>query len=160
MADFTFNQGLGRPCEYASRVANNDPANSALVIVLLKVVEADNVLEDYDTLAAILAAPGNTEADFTNYARIVFDDTDISEPVPNDTNNTQSVDMPDPVWVSAGGITDNNLVKLLVCFDSDTTGGTDANLVPLTAHDFVITTNGNDLTGAVNAAGFFTASKT
>lgn len=156
MADGVFNISKGRANERTSRVANNDPANSALTIVLLKVAEADATLEDYDDLGAILAAMGNTEADFTNYARKELTDAVISEPVTDDTNNWQTADFPDQTWTAAGGTLDNTLVKLLVCYDNDTGAGTDANIIPLTHHDFAITTNGGDLT-AQTPNGFFRA---
>jgi hypothetical protein len=54
--------------------------------------------------------------------------------------------------VSAGAVTD-----LIICYDNDSTGGTDANLVPLTQHDFAITPDGSDVTAVINAAGFFRA---
>jgi len=157
MADGVFNISKGKVNEFVARVDGNDPAPSALVVVLLKVVESDALLRDYDTLAAILAG-ANTEADFTNYARKVITDTGLTAPVPDDTGDAQSADFPDPVWTAAGGATNNNLVKAIVCYDADTGAGTDANLVPLTFHNFVITTNGGDLTAQLAAAGFFTAS--
>jgi hypothetical protein len=156
MADGVFNIAKGRVNEYVGRVDANDPTNSALVVVLLKVSEADGTLEDYDTLSALIAG-ANTEADFTNYARKVLVDTDVSNPAPDDTNNRQDADIPDQTWTSAGGTTDNTLTKLIVCYDNDSTGGTDANLIPLTHHDFAITTNGNDLSALINAAGFYRA---
>jgi hypothetical protein len=158
MANGVFNIAKGRVNGYHSRVNDNDPANSALIVVLLKVTEVDATLEDYDDLATLLAAAGNTEADFTNYARKTLTDTDIGATTVDDTNNNQRADIPDQTWTSAGGTTDNTLVKLLVCYDSDTTGGTDSNIIPLTFHDFSTTTNGNDLTAVVNANGYFSAS--
>lgn len=157
MADGVFNIAKGRVNGYHDRVNSNDPANSGLVVVLLKVVEADAVLEDYDDLATLLAAAGNTEADFTNYARKVLTDTDITAPTVDDTNNNQRADIPDQTWTTAGGATNNTLTKMLVCYDNDTTAGTDANIVPLTYHDFTATTNGNDLVAVLNANGYFSA---
>lgn len=157
MADGVFNIAKGRVNEYVNRVDSNDPTNSALVVVLLQVAEADATLEDYDDLGALLAG-SNTEATFTNYARKVLTDTDVTAPTPDDTNNRQDADIPDQTWTSAGGATNNTLVKMLVCYDSDTTAGTDANIIPLTYHDFAITTNGNDLSALINAAGFYRAS--
>ena len=157
MADGTFNIAKGKVNGYVDRVDTNDPTNSALIIVLLKVAEADGTLEDYDTLSALLAG-SNTEADFTNYARKTLTDSDLTAPTPDDTNNWQTADMPDQTWTSAGGATNNTLVKLLVCYDNDSTGGTDANIVPLTHHDFAATTDGSDLVNVVNAVGFFKAS--
>ena len=114
--------------------------------------------EDYDDLSTLLAAAGNTEANFTNYARKILTDTEVTVPVPDDTNNWQASDIADQVWSNAGGTTDNTLTKLLICYDPDTTTGTDSDLIPLTYHDFAITTNGATLTGEINANGFHRAS--
>lgn len=157
MADFVFNIAKGKVNEYHDRVVNNDPTNAALVIVLLQAAEADATLEDYDDLATLLAQGGNTEADFTNYARKVLTDSDLSASVVDDTNNRREADMADQTYTSAGGASNNTLVKLLVCYDSDTTGGTDSNIIPLTAHDFSVTTDGNDIVAQINAAGYFRA---
>lgn len=157
MADGVFNIAKGRIVELYNRVDNSDPTNAVLVLVLLKVAEADSTLEDYDTLSALLLG-SNTEADFTSYARITLDDTDLSASAVDDTNNRYDLDIPDQTWSSAGGVSDNTLVKLLICYDSDSTGGTDANIVPLCHYDFAVTTDGNDLTAQVASAGFFRAS--
>lgn len=157
MANGVFNNAKGKVNEYVARVAGNDPSNSALVIVLLQLAEADATLEDYDDLSTLLTQSGNTEANFTNYARIELTDSVISAPSPDDTNNVQNADIPDQTYSSAGGTTDNDLVKLLVCYDSDTTGGDDTNIVPLTHHDFVVSTDGNNLQATINSSGFFQA---
>lgn len=158
MADGVFNIAKGRVNEYVSRVDSNDPTNSALVIVLLKAAEADATLQDYDDLGALLAAAGNTEADFTNYTRVVLTDADVTAPTPDDTNNWQNADIADQVYASAGGASNNTLVKLIICYDGDSTAGTDANLIPLTHHDFAVTTDGNDLTAQIATTGFYRAS--
>ena len=75
MGDLAFNVAKGRVVEFYNRVETNDPNNSAFIVVLLKAVEADAVLQDYDDLGALLGAAGNTEADFTNYARKVVTNT-------------------------------------------------------------------------------------
>ncbi len=158
MAAGVFNIAKGRVNEYLNRVDSDDPTNSALIVVLLKVTEAGGTLQDYDTLAALLAG-SNTECDFTNYARKTIIQTGVAMAAPDDTANTLSSDITtDPVWTAAGGASNNNIVKLLICYDSDTTGGTDTNIIPLTYHDFVVSTNGGDITAAIDAAGFFTAS--
>lgn len=156
MADGVFNIAKGKVNEYHDRVDGNDPANSALVVVLLSAAEADGTLEDYDTLAAVLAG-ANTEATFTNYARKVLTDTDITASVVDDTNNRREADIPDQTWSSAGGASNNTLVKMLICYDNDTTAGTDTNIIPLCHYDFSATTNGGDLTAQINAAGYFRA---
>lgn len=158
MADGVFNIAKGRVAELVARVDANDPTNAALVVVLLQETsEADGTLQDYDTLAAVLAG-SNTEADFTDYARKVLTDSDLSTPAPDDSNDRFDVDIPDVQWVDAGGASNNTLDKLLVCYDPDTTSGTDANIIPLTHHDFDTTTDGNTLTAQIAAAGFYRAS--
>ena len=162
MASITFNIAKGKVNAYTERVVNNDPANSALVVVLLKTVQADATLLDYDTLGDILAAGGgtaNVECDFTNYSRRVLTDADLSAPTVDDTGNEQYSDAPDQTYTAAGGAANNTIVKALICYDSDTTGGTDANLVPLVACGFSVnpTTDGNDLVLRIAANGFFGA---
>jgi hypothetical protein len=44
----------------------------------------------------------------------------------------------------------------VIGYDSDTTAGTDANIIPLTCHDFVITPDGSTVTALVT--NFFRAS--
>lgn len=117
-------------------------------------IEADATLADYDTLAAILAA-ANDEADATNYVRKTAASV---TPTVDDTNDRLDVDFADITWTALGGASNNTLAKLLVCYDPDTTGGTDADIIPLTAHDFSVTTDGTDVTAVVAAAGFYRAS--
>lgn len=156
MANIVFNIAKGEVNAYVKRVVNNDPANSALVVVLLKTAEADSVLQDYNTLGNILAG-ANTEADFTNYSRKILTNTELSLPTVDDSGNQQFSDAPDLTYASAGGAVNNAIVKMLICYDSDTTSGTDANLVPLVAIDWVITTDGNDLVAVFGSTGFFGA---
>ena len=158
MADLVFNIAKGRVVEWYNRVKSNDPANSAFIVVLLKVAESDATLIDYDDLAAIIAG-ANTEAVFTNYVRKTVTDAELAAlPAPDDGNDRFDIDMPDVVWTSAGNGANDTLVKLLVCYDSDTAGGTDANILPVAHYDFAVTTDGNDLTAQIDAAGFFRAS--
>lgn len=156
MANEVFNVAKGRVNELLRRIVANDPTNSALVVVLLKVAEADATLRDYDTLSALLAG-SNTEADFTNYARKVLTDADLANPTVDDTGDTQWSDMGDQTWTSAGGAANNSLVKLVICYDNDSTSGDDTNLIPLTHHDFVVTTDGSNLVAQVAATGFYSA---
>lgn len=149
MADGVFNIAKGRFAYYATLPAASD----ALIVVLLKAtgLEADDTLNNYDDLSTLLAA-SNDEADFTNYARKTV--TASVTVTVDDTNNRVDVDMPDLTWVSAGGGTNNSIGKLLVCYDADTGAGTDANIIPLTYHDCVFTTDGTDQVVQLNTAGF------
>lgn len=146
----------GKVNELVARVDGNDPANAVLVVVLLETAAADATLEDFDELDALLGGT-SVEAAFTNYARKVLTDSDVTAPTPDDTNNRQDADIPDQTYTSAGGASNETLAKLLVCFDSDSTGGADTAIIPLTHHDFVITTDGTDIVAQINAAGFFRA---
>lgn len=151
MADGVFNISKGKAGYYATLPAAND----ALIVVLIKStgLEADDTLNNYDDLAALLAA-ANDEADFTNYARKAI--TSVTNTV-DDTNNRLDSDFADQTWTAAGGAANNTLGKLLVCYDPDTTAGTDSSIIPLTYHDFSATTDGSDLTAVVATAGFYRA---
>ena len=158
MADGVFNIAKGRVVEFYNRVESNDPAASALIVVLLKANEAEATLIDRDNLSLVLAEAGNTEAVFTNYARKTLTDADLAAlPAPDDTNERFEVDIPDQTWTSAGNGANDTLTKLLVCYDADTGAGDDTNIIPLTHHDFAVTTDGSDLTAQIAALGFFRA---
>lgn len=142
--DFIFNALKGQDVAFANNVISNSPANSALVVVLLQANQADDDLNNYSDLSSLLANAGNTEATFSNYARKVLDEADVTAAIDN-TANTVTLDMPNQIWTAAGGATNNTLTKLLICYDSDTTAGDDTNIVPVYAYDFAATTNGENL---------------
>lgn len=154
MADGVFNAALGEVKRFAKTA--RDVATEGLVVVLLSAAEADGTLADYDTLAALLAPAGNTEATFTNYTRKVISGADIVITV-DDANDWVDIDVPDQTWTNAGGTTNNTLVKALLVHDPDTGVADDAVMVPLTHHDLAVTTDGNDLTLRFASAGFFRA---
>lgn len=157
MPDFVFNTSLGRVVELYGRVDGNDPANSALIIAAINTTATDATLKDLDTLAAIEADANTAEATNSGYARKVLTDADLVAWAPDDTNDRVDLDIPDQTWTAVaaapGAWTD-----LDICYDSDTTVGTDANIVPMTQHDFVVTPDGSDIVAQVAAAGFFRAS--
>jgi hypothetical protein len=157
VADFVFNIAKGRVAELYNRVDSNDPANSALVIVVLATsgIETDAVLKGKDTLADLVSGATN-EVTNTGYARKVLTDSDLVAFAPDDVNDRVDLDIPDQTWTGvAAGDGWNDLV---VCYDADTTGGADSAIVPLTQHDFVVTPDGSDITAQIAAAGFFRAS--
>lgn len=155
MANGVFNIALGRVNELHERVNDNDPATAGLIVVLLKVVEVDATIKDYDTLALLLAG-SNTEADFTNYARKVLTDTEVVATTVDDGADTRAADVPDQTWTAAGGTLDNTMAKLVLCYAPDT-GGADSTLVPLTYHDYVVTTDGSDLLAQFHVDGYYSA---
>lgn len=153
MANLTFNIAKGRAIELYARVKSNDPTNSALILVPIETagLEADATLIDADTLTALLAGTTNEQ---TTMGRKVLTDVDLAAlPAPDDVNDRYDISLPTVTWTAATG---NAISKIAVCYDSDTTAGTDANIIPLTLFDFVVTPDGSDvqMTGGV----FFRAS--
>lgn len=154
MANFVYNIALGRVAELYNRVDSNDPANSALIIVVIDAgATSDATFKDLDTLSSVLGSA--TERNSNGWARKTLTDADIVAFAPDDANDRVDLDIPDQTWtaVTSGAATD-----LVLCYDSDTTGGTDANIVPLTQHDFAVTPDGSDITAQIAAAGFYRAS--
>lgn len=135
MANIVFNIAKGRINELALRVKNNDPANSALVLVALAQtgLEADSVLVDYDDLGSLLAASTN-EATNTNYARKIITDATLGTIAPDDTNDRFELTIPTQTWDPAPAAGDTWGAYVL-CYDPDTTTGTDSSVVPLLKWD-------------------------
>lgn len=153
MSNIVFNIAKGRIIELYNRVKSNDPANSALILVPIETsgLEADSTLIDVDTLTALVAGATNEQ---TTMGRKTLTDSDLASlPAPDDTNDRYEVSLPTVTWAAASG---NAISKIAVCYDADTTGGTDANIIPLTMFDFAQTPSGADIqmTGGV----FFRAS--
>jgi hypothetical protein len=145
MADLLFNIARGRDVQFAINVNTNTPANSAIGVLLLKVVEANDALADHATVAAMLAAAGNTEADATNYTRITLTDTDgIAVTVSNGSNNV-TVDCGDLLFASLGGGTNNTIHKAVFFYIPDTTSSADADCIPMYAKD--VLNQAGDATG-------------
>lgn len=134
---FVANIAKGRTVEFHDRVATNDPTNSALILTVLALagLESDAVLQDYDDLAALL---GGTSNQVTNvgFARKTLTDANISVAVPNDTLNQTVLSFATQTFsaIAAG----DSWRMLLVCYDSDTTAGTDANIIPMYGIDLLI----------------------
>ena len=155
MANGVFNVAKGRAVELHNRVKNNDPATAGLMFRILKVTEADAVLEDYETYDAILLAAGNTEADFTNYGGgKTITDADIAVATLDHATDTYRCDIDDQTFTAAGGTTDNTTAKVIICYAPDVAGA-NSTLIPLTHHDFVATTDGNDLVASIHVDGYF-----
>lgn len=142
MANIVFNIAKGRVVELYNRVKSNDPTNAALILVPIETsgLEADAVLMDADTLTALLSGATNEQ---TTMGRKVLTDAELAAlPAPDDTNDRYELELPTTTWAAATG---NAISKIAVCYDPDTTGGTDANIVPLTMFDFVQTPSGSDI---------------
>ena len=155
MADIVLNIGKGRVAEFYNRVKSNDPANSALIIVPVDAGgTTDATIRDFATLAAALAG-GLTERNSNGWARKVLTDADLAALAVDNVNDRVDLTIPTQTWtaVTTGAVTD-----LLICYDGDTTAGTDANIIPLVLLDFAITPDGSDVQAVPNASGFYRAS--
>ncbi len=142
MANIVFNIAKGRVVELYNRVENNDPANSAIILIPIETsgLESDATLIDVDTLTALLSGTTNEQ---TTMGRKTLTDADLAAlPAPDDANDRYEVSLPTVTWTAASG---NAISKIAVCYDADTTSGTDANIIPLTMFDFVQTPSGADI---------------
>jgi hypothetical protein len=145
MSNLVFNQALGRVSYYASLPAAND----ALVLVPLEAtgLVADSTMRDYDTLADLLAGASNEQ---TTAGRKTLGTVAVTV---NDTSDRVEADAADVTWTAPTG---NAVGAVVICYDPDTTTGTDADLIPLTKHDVTWTPDGNNFT--LTVADFFRAS--
>jgi len=148
MSDFVFNIAKGKIAYYAGLPATND----ALIAVLLKTagLETESTLKDYDNLSLLLAGTSD-EATFTNYVRKTL--TGVTVTV-DDTNDRVDISSAGITWTSAGGADNTAVSKMIICYDDDTTGGTDTSLIPLFGLDAVFTPDGTDQAFTVTAPGF------
>lgn len=141
MADGIFNISKGAFVEKIRDGATN------VSILLLQANESEAALVDHDDVASMLAAAGNTEANFTNYGR----KTGLTGTITvDDTNDRVDVDVPDQTFTGAGGAANNDLTKMITAYEES---ASDAGRVPMFHHDLIVTTDGNDLIAQMNAAG-------
>lgn len=149
MAQMITNISKGRFARYAD-LPN---ANDALVWVLFSGSETDANILDTDSLTTMVALAVD-EATFTGYARVTASGVTVTV---DDTNNRVDVDVTtDPSWSPT---TAQALTRIGLFYDPDTTGGTDADLVPVFVDDFALTTpTSGTVTYQVAAGGFGRAS--
>lgn len=156
MANYVFNIAKGRVAEFYNRVENNDPSTSALIIVVLASsgLEAQGTLQDKDDLVAVVAGTTN-EVTGTGWNRKTLTDTELAAfPAPDDVNDRYAVAVPTFNWTPSLGA--DTAGSLLVCYDANTGAGTDADVLPLTHHDFSVVPDGNQV--VVSVGDFFRAS--
>lgn len=139
MSAIVFNQALGRVAHYASLPAAND----GLVLIALEAsgLEADAVLRDKDTFADIVAGATNEQA---TVGRKPLSSVTVTI---DDTNDRVAIDAADVTWTAPTG---NAIGAVVICYDPDTTSGTDADLIPLTKHDLSWTPDGNNFSLAIS----------
>ncbi|MCX5537840.1 hypothetical protein OG785_45620 [Streptomyces sp. NBC_00006] len=147
MANVVFNVALGRVAHLASLPAAND----GLVLIPLEAsgLETDAVLRDKDDFAAVVAGATNEQ---TTVGRKPL--TGVTVTV-DDTNDRVNIDAADVTWTAPTG---NPVGAVAICYDPDTTAGTDADLIPLTKHDVSWSPDGNNFSLAI--ADFYRSSST
>jgi len=154
MANFVFNIAKGRAVEFYNRVENNDPSTSALILVPCSASDTEANAQDADDLTAALATAINEQSS-GSWVRKTLTDTELASfPAPDDTNNRYDISVPQVTWTAP--VASNNTTGLLICYDSNTGSGTDADIIPISHHDFVVTADGNDV--VLNSGVFFRAS--
>lgn len=157
MANIVLNRAKGRTTEWAERVNANDPTNSVLVVGVLATsgIESDATLTDKDSLADLVSGTTN-EVTNSGYARKTLDQAAGITITYDDTNDRVDVDIADQTWtgVAAG----DGWNDVFIGYDSDSTGGTDSNILVASVHDLVLTPDGSDITAQINAAGIWRTS--
>lgn len=147
MADIVFNIAKGKVGYYAGLPAAND----ALIAVPIETtgIVSDATMRDYDDLSTLLAGASNEQ---TTIGRKTLASNTVTV---DDTNDRVDVDCADFTWTAATG---NPISAVVICYDPDTTTGTDSDLIPLVKLDAVATPAGGDITYQVASGGYFRAS--
>lgn len=144
---FIFDNAKGRWVEKYLLPVGGD--NIEIVLLQASGLQADSTLNNYATLSSLLAA--NTEANFTNYSRIILSSVNITVSV-NTSTGVTTVSIPSQVWNSAGGAVNNSLGALLTCYRPSSTS-LDSAILPLTKHEFAVSTTGGNLTATITSIG-------
>ena len=150
MASFIHNSAKGKHAEFMARINANDPVNSVLLLALIANtgVETDAVLLDKADWAALVV--GTTDfATNTGSTRKPLDQTGGITITIDNTNDRVDVDIPDQTWTAVANDGTGAISDLATGYDSDSTAGTDANVVAMSYHDFIITPDGSDITATI-----------
>src|SRR5690242_11485226 len=141
MGDVAFNVSKASVGYYAGLPAAND----ALIAVVLEAsgLESDATLADYTNLGSLLAASNNEQ---TTMGRKTLASVAATVDYTNDRTDVTAADL---TWTSATG---NATGAIVICYDPDTTTGTDADLIPLSKHDFAATPSGGNLSAQISGA--------
>lgn len=149
MGNVVPNIAKGKVAYYAGLPAAND----AIIVVPIKTSgnPTDEQMKDADHLTAILAI--GTEN--TTMTRKTLAGVTVTT---DDSTNETRVTATNPTWTAgqmagAGGA----ISRLVYCYDPDTTGGTDSDLIPLVALDCVVTPDGNAFEFQHGGTGWYAA---
>ncbi|MFE4857357.1 hypothetical protein [Streptomyces sp. NPDC056670] len=139
MANIVFNIALGKVASLAALPLTND----ALIAVPIQTtgIVSDATMRDYADLSTLLAGASDEQ---TTMGRKTLSSVTVTV---DNTNDRVAVDCADITWTGATG---NAISAIVICYDPDTTTGTDSDLIPLVKCDFAITPDGSDVTATVN----------
>lgn len=150
--DFTFNIAKGRVAELYNRVKNADPSTARLYVIPVNAGAAtDATLKDCETFAAVITA-GVTERTANGWNRKEIGAADLTALAADHVNDRMATDVGDQTWTA---VTADATTDLIFCYSS-TAGPTNAQLVPLTCHDWAVTPDGSDVSATISD--FFRAS--
>lgn len=130
-------------------------ANDALIAVPIHTTSVPTAeqFRDADTLAALLAiGTENTTMTRKTLASVTVNVDDTANEVWVDSDNLSYTS---GQMAAAGGA----VSKLVICYDPDTTGGTDSALIPLVALDMVVTPDDNAFEYQFGATGWYAATE-
>lgn len=153
MANYAFNIAKGRAVELYRHVEDNIVSASELVLVPCSASDTEANAQDADTLTAALATAINEQTGGGWVRKDLSDSLLATFPAPDDTNNRYDVSLPSVTWTAPAS--SNNTTGLLVCYDN-TGSDADSALLPISHHDFAVTTDGNDV--ILNSGVFYRAS--
>jgi len=119
-------------------------ANDGLVVVLLQAdgLEDDANLSAHATLSDLLL--WNSEANFTNYGRLIL--TTPATVTADAETGAVAFELGEQTWTGAGGLVDNELAAIVICYLPDVALLDDTTMLPLVSLDYDTTTSGTDLT--------------
>jgi hypothetical protein len=141
VADLVFNVMKGKHAYYAGLPAADD----SLIAVPIETtgIVGDSTMEDYDTLALLLAGASNEQ---TTMGRVTL--ASVTSTV-DDTNDKATVDSADITWLAATG---NDISAIVICY-KPAAASADSDILPMYKYDFVMSIDGSDVTATVNAGG-------
>lgn len=157
MANYVFGDAaLGKIGSYVEDILAG--GNDAIIWIPMSQSGTAEQAETLMTFALVEADANFAEQTGAGWSRITHDEVGDGLAYAFDAaNNREEADSNDLVWA---GPTVGNTTGLIACYDPDTTGGTDATLVPLIHLDMVVVANGQQVTFQFNAEGWFNATRT
>lgn len=156
MGNVVFNIAKGRAAELYRNVSEGTIPTAEIQFVVINTTSADGVLQDYESLAALLADANTAEVTNDGYDRIGLGDADLAEFSVDQINDRVALDLPDQVWVAVQA--GDSWSDVVICYSPNGGLSADADIVPLTMHDFEVVPDGRDIPLEVHADGFYVAS--